>query len=99
MSHGSGWEQTQGGMFWGRKEGAVALQIGFCLFSVPFFVFSLQKRIAECQYWPVEVCRLFVALPSKGKTSKADKVKWEGMCCSGLWSSIVLLSIFISMPL
>ncbi|NWX47794.1 CFA70 protein, partial [Steatornis caripensis] len=33
----------------------------------------LQKRIAECQYWPVEVCRMPVAAPGKGKTSKADK--------------------------
>ncbi|KFQ55488.1 Tetratricopeptide repeat protein 18, partial [Nestor notabilis] len=39
----------------------------------PAAVVTLQKRIAECQYWPVEVCRISVALPSKGKTSKADK--------------------------
>ncbi|XP_030337974.1 cilia- and flagella-associated protein 70 isoform X2 [Strigops habroptila] len=39
----------------------------------PAAVVILQKRIAECQYWPVEVCRISVALPSKGKTSKADK--------------------------
>ncbi|KAM4657316.1 cilia- and flagella-associated protein 70 [Amazona ochrocephala] len=39
----------------------------------PAAVVTLQKRIAECQYWPVEVCRVSVALPSKGKTSKADK--------------------------
>ncbi|XP_059682490.1 cilia- and flagella-associated protein 70 [Gavia stellata] len=51
----------------------VALQLGFCIFSVPSFAFSLQKRIAECRYWPVEVCRMSVASPSKGKTSKADK--------------------------
>lgn len=62
-------------MLWCRKEGGVALQLGFCIFSVPSFVFSLQKRIAECRYWPVEVCRLSVGSPSKGKTSKADKVK------------------------
>ncbi|NXK72651.1 CFA70 protein, partial [Amazona guildingii] len=39
----------------------------------PAAVVTLQKRIAERQYWPVEVCRVSVALPSKGKTSKADK--------------------------
>ncbi|NXI39074.1 CFA70 protein, partial [Galbula dea] len=33
----------------------------------------LQQRIAECRYWPVEVCRMAVASPSKGKTSKSDK--------------------------
>ncbi|KAM9261466.1 LOW QUALITY PROTEIN: cilia- and flagella-associated protein 70 [Cariama cristata] len=36
-------------------------------------VVILQKRIAECQYWPVEVCGMSVASSSKGKTSKADK--------------------------
>ncbi|XP_072734701.1 cilia- and flagella-associated protein 70 isoform X4 [Ciconia boyciana] len=39
----------------------------------PAAVVTLQKRIAECRYWPVEVCRMSVASPSKGKTSKADK--------------------------
>ncbi|NXW04379.1 CFA70 protein, partial [Fregetta grallaria] len=39
----------------------------------PAAVVVLQKRIAECRYWPVEVCRMSVASPSKGKTSKADK--------------------------
>ncbi|NXT48778.1 CFA70 protein, partial [Pluvianellus socialis] len=39
----------------------------------PAAVVILQKRIAECQYWPVEVCKMTVASPSKGKTSKADK--------------------------
>uniref|UniRef100_A0A8D0F7W8 Cilia and flagella associated protein 70 n=1 Tax=Strix occidentalis caurina TaxID=311401 RepID=A0A8D0F7W8_STROC len=39
----------------------------------PAAVAILQKRIAECQYWPVEVCRMSVASSSKGKTSKADK--------------------------
>ncbi|XP_065501244.1 cilia- and flagella-associated protein 70 isoform X3 [Caloenas nicobarica] len=39
----------------------------------PAAVVTLQKRIAECRYWPVEVCRVFVGSPSKGKTSKADK--------------------------
>ncbi|NXM09235.1 CFA70 protein, partial [Tyrannus savana] len=33
----------------------------------------LQKRIAECRYWPVELCRVSSAPPSKGKASKADK--------------------------
>ncbi|KAM9372411.1 cilia- and flagella-associated protein 70 [Phaethornis superciliosus] len=33
----------------------------------------LQKRIRECQYLPMEVCRMSLPLPSKGKTSKADK--------------------------
>lgn len=31
---------------------------------------------------------------SKGKSSKADKVKMEGMWGYGLWSSTVLLSVF-----
>ncbi|NXN22811.1 CFA70 protein, partial [Nycticryphes semicollaris] len=39
----------------------------------PAAVVTLQKRVAECQYWPVEVCRVTVASASKGKTSKADK--------------------------
>uniref|UniRef100_A0A8C9F638 Cilia and flagella associated protein 70 n=1 Tax=Pavo cristatus TaxID=9049 RepID=A0A8C9F638_PAVCR len=39
----------------------------------PAAVLILKKRIAECQYWPVEVCRMPVASSSKGKTSKADK--------------------------
>ncbi|KAM9222630.1 cilia- and flagella-associated protein 70 [Leptosomus discolor] len=39
----------------------------------PAAIVILQKRIAECRYWPVEVCRMSVASPSKGKTSKADK--------------------------
>ncbi|XP_009870158.1 PREDICTED: tetratricopeptide repeat protein 18, partial [Apaloderma vittatum] len=34
---------------------------------------TLQKRILECRYWPVEVCRVSVASPSKAKASKADK--------------------------
>ncbi|NXA69237.1 CFA70 protein, partial [Mohoua ochrocephala] len=33
----------------------------------------LQKRIAECRYWPVELCRMSVASAGKGKTSKVDK--------------------------
>ncbi|NXW41314.1 CFA70 protein, partial [Nyctiprogne leucopyga] len=39
----------------------------------PAAVATLQKRIAECRYWPVEICRMSVASPTKGKTSKADK--------------------------
>ncbi|XP_053936531.1 cilia- and flagella-associated protein 70 [Cuculus canorus] len=39
----------------------------------PTAVVTLQKRIAECQYWPVEICRMPVASPSKGKTGRADK--------------------------
>ncbi|NXL87217.1 CFA70 protein, partial [Alectura lathami] len=39
----------------------------------PAAVLVLQKRIAECQYWPVEVCRMPVTSSSKGKTSRADK--------------------------
>ncbi|NWS74246.1 CFA70 protein, partial [Crotophaga sulcirostris] len=39
----------------------------------PAAVAILQKRIVECQCWPMEVCRMTVASPSKGKTSKADK--------------------------
>ncbi|NXF01141.1 CFA70 protein, partial [Smithornis capensis] len=33
----------------------------------------LQKRIAERHYWPVELCRMSTAVPSKGKSSKSDK--------------------------
>ncbi|NXR21834.1 CFA70 protein, partial [Cinclus mexicanus] len=33
----------------------------------------LQKRIAECRYWPVEICRMSVASAGKGKASKIDK--------------------------
>ncbi|NXE98122.1 CFA70 protein, partial [Menura novaehollandiae] len=33
----------------------------------------LQKRIAECRCWPVELCRMSVASAGKGKTSKGDK--------------------------
>ncbi|NXY79078.1 CFA70 protein, partial [Glareola pratincola] len=39
----------------------------------PAAVVTLQKRIAQCRYWPVEVCRMTVAPASKGKASKADK--------------------------
>ncbi|NWX28506.1 CFA70 protein, partial [Notiomystis cincta] len=31
----------------------------------------LQKRIAECRYWPVELCKISMA--GKGKNSKSDK--------------------------
>lgn len=62
---------------WDTREGSVAGwgELGFCKFSVPSSAFSLKKRIAECQYWPVEVCRMPVTSSSKGKTSKADKVE------------------------
>ncbi|NXB03961.1 CFA70 protein, partial [Cnemophilus loriae] len=33
----------------------------------------LQKRIAECRHWPVELCRMSIASAGKGKTSKVDK--------------------------
>ncbi|NXI76764.1 CFA70 protein, partial [Rhipidura dahli] len=33
----------------------------------------LQKRIAECRYWPVELCKMSMASGGKGKTSKVDK--------------------------
>ncbi|NXQ62636.1 CFA70 protein, partial [Anthoscopus minutus] len=33
----------------------------------------LQKRIAECRHWPVELCRMSVASAGKGKTGKTDK--------------------------
>ncbi|NWS20680.1 CFA70 protein, partial [Pachyramphus minor] len=33
----------------------------------------LQKRIAECRHWPVELCRVSTAPSSKGKASKVDK--------------------------
>ncbi|NXF35177.1 CFA70 protein, partial [Nyctibius bracteatus] len=39
----------------------------------PAAVVALQKRIVDCWYWPVEVCRMPVASASKGKPSKADK--------------------------
>ncbi|NXX28082.1 CFA70 protein, partial [Nicator chloris] len=34
-------------------------------------VATLQDRIAECRYWPVELCRMFVG--GKGKSGKTDK--------------------------
>ncbi|NXQ42973.1 CFA70 protein, partial [Catharus fuscescens] len=33
----------------------------------------LQKRIAECRYWPVELCRMSMASAGKGKVTKIDK--------------------------
>ncbi|XP_074014578.1 cilia- and flagella-associated protein 70 [Numenius arquata] len=47
----------------------------------PAAVVTLQKRITECQYWPVEVCRMTVASASKGKTSKADKGDEDKQIC------------------
>ncbi|XP_010181728.1 PREDICTED: tetratricopeptide repeat protein 18, partial [Mesitornis unicolor] len=39
----------------------------------PAAVVTLQKRIEECQYWPVEICRMSVSSLSRRKGSKADK--------------------------
>ncbi|XP_063286834.1 cilia- and flagella-associated protein 70 [Pelobates fuscus] len=39
----------------------------------PSALSSLQMRIAECRYWPVEIMRLPIASTSKAKTGKADK--------------------------
>ncbi|XP_010000971.1 PREDICTED: tetratricopeptide repeat protein 18 [Chaetura pelagica] len=39
----------------------------------PAAVATLQQRVAECRCWPVEICRMVLPSPSKGKTSKADK--------------------------
>ncbi|XP_068099603.1 cilia- and flagella-associated protein 70 isoform X2 [Hyperolius riggenbachi] len=36
-------------------------------------VISLQKKIAECRYWPVEIMRAPVASSSKSKPGKAEK--------------------------
>ncbi|XP_009078393.1 PREDICTED: tetratricopeptide repeat protein 18, partial [Acanthisitta chloris] len=36
-------------------------------------VASLQQRIGECQYWPLELCGMAVHSSSKGKASKGDK--------------------------
>ncbi|XP_062444770.1 cilia- and flagella-associated protein 70 isoform X3 [Rhea pennata] len=47
-------------------------------FLDPAAVLVLQKRIAECRYWPVEVCRMPVVSSSKGKTSKTDKGDDDG---------------------
>ncbi|XP_068764853.1 cilia- and flagella-associated protein 70 isoform X1 [Struthio camelus] len=44
----------------------------------PAAVLVLQKRIAECRFWPVEVCRMPVVSSSKGKNSKADKGDDDG---------------------
>ncbi|NXN19152.1 CFA70 protein, partial [Indicator maculatus] len=41
-------------------------------------VLHLQQHILECQYWPVELCRVALAAASKGKSSKADKVRAGG---------------------
>ncbi|NWI09356.1 CFA70 protein, partial [Crypturellus soui] len=44
----------------------------------PAAVLVLQKRIAECRYWPVEVCRVPLVPPSKAKNSKVDKGDDDG---------------------
>ncbi|XP_063791124.1 cilia- and flagella-associated protein 70 isoform X2 [Pseudophryne corroboree] len=36
-------------------------------------VISLQRRIAECRYWPVEIMRAPLSTTSKSKPSKAEK--------------------------
>ncbi|XP_075292528.1 cilia- and flagella-associated protein 70 isoform X4 [Opisthocomus hoazin] len=56
----------------------------------PTAVVVLQKRIAECQYCPVEVCRMAVASPSKGKTSKADKTKSQHSVFQDLRAQLTL---------
>uniref|UniRef100_A0A8C3RWG7 Cilia and flagella associated protein 70 n=1 Tax=Chelydra serpentina TaxID=8475 RepID=A0A8C3RWG7_CHESE len=44
----------------------------------PLAVLSLQKRIAECRYWPVEITRVPVVTSTKGKSSKLDKGDDDG---------------------
>ncbi|NXA37502.1 CFA70 protein, partial [Eudromia elegans] len=44
----------------------------------PAAILVLQKRIAECRYWPVEVCRVPLVPSSKGKNSKVDKGDDDG---------------------
>nr|XP_025041181.1 cilia- and flagella-associated protein 70 isoform X2 [Pelodiscus sinensis] len=44
----------------------------------PAAVLSLQKRIAECRYWPVEITRVPVVTSTKGKSSKLDKGDDDG---------------------
>ncbi|XP_053899105.1 cilia- and flagella-associated protein 70 isoform X2 [Malaclemys terrapin pileata] len=44
----------------------------------PPAVLSLQKRIAECRYWPVEITRVPVVTSTKGKSSKLDKGDDDG---------------------
>ncbi|XP_053327861.1 cilia- and flagella-associated protein 70 [Spea bombifrons] len=39
----------------------------------PSTLTSLQKRIAECRYWPVEIMRVPVTSTTKAKTTKTDK--------------------------
>ncbi|PIO31307.1 hypothetical protein AB205_0135460, partial [Aquarana catesbeiana] len=38
---------------------------------------SLQKRIAECRYWPVEIMRTPISTASKSKAGKAEKQSEE----------------------
>lgn len=98
-------KQTQEGLlghkggWWGSPAGFLHLLSACCICFVP----SLQKRIAECRYWPVEICKMSMASGGKGKTSKADKVKTSKAdkvkVGSGLWSSIALSGIFLLRPL
>ncbi|KAG9461229.1 hypothetical protein GDO78_017587, partial [Eleutherodactylus coqui] len=39
----------------------------------PLTFHSLQKRIAECRYWPVEIMRAPMSLAGKSKSGKAEK--------------------------
>uniref|UniRef100_A0A8C5U9K3 Cilia and flagella associated protein 70 n=1 Tax=Malurus cyaneus samueli TaxID=2593467 RepID=A0A8C5U9K3_9PASS len=41
--------------------------------SCIFFVPSLRRRITQCRFWPVELCRLTVISAGKGKASKVEK--------------------------
>lgn len=79
LEHKGGW--------WDSPAGFLHLLSASCISFVP----SLQKRIAECRYWPVELCRMSMASAGKGKVTKIDKVKVG----SGLWSSIALSGIFL----
>ncbi|XP_053550194.1 cilia- and flagella-associated protein 70 [Bombina bombina] len=44
----------------------------------PSSLISLQKRIAESRYWPVEIIRLPLATSPKGKGGKTEKVEEDG---------------------
>ncbi|KAM4632127.1 cilia- and flagella-associated protein 70 [Discoglossus pictus] len=44
----------------------------------PSNVLSLQKRIAECRYWPLEITRVPLNTSPKGKPGKTEKVDEDG---------------------
>ncbi|XP_044095708.1 cilia- and flagella-associated protein 70 isoform X1 [Neovison vison] len=44
----------------------------------PPAVVSLQKRIADCRFWPVEITRVPLTTAPKGKAAKFDKADDEG---------------------